>query len=135
MEKGLVIKADNNKITIRFATTEACQKCGACLIKDNQAILPDIDNNVKAKVGDSVLIENKPSNMVTAALIIYLIPVIFLIGGYFLSLLIVNYLQIADKFAALGAIIAFALSFFLVSFIDKRLSKSSKFKPLAIKKL
>lgn len=135
MEKGLVIKADNDKMTVRFSTTEACQKCGACLIKDNQAILPNIDNSVGAKVGDRVVIENKPRNSVTAALIIYLVPVIFLIAGYFLSLLIVNFLQIADKFAVLGAIIAFAFSFFLISLIDKHLSKSSKFKPVAVKKL
>lgn len=135
MEKGLVVKADNKKMTIRFGSTEACKKCGACQIKDDQAILAGVDNTVDAKVGDTVAIENKPSTMVMAAVIIYLLPVIFLIGGYFLSLFIVNSLNFNDKYAVLGALFTFALSFYVVTLIDKRLNKSSTFKPIAIKKL
>lgn len=135
MEKGLVVDTQNNKMTIRLASSEACKSCGGCLIKDGQAILEDIENSVSAQKGDTVIIENKPANVITAASIIYLIPVVALIGGYFSGLLLVNLLQLAEKFAVLIALAIFTCSFFLISIIDKRFAKNSNFKPVVVKKL
>jgi len=135
MEKGLVVKADNDKITIRMAATEACKKCGCCSIKDDKAFIENLDNSIEAQVGDAVFIENKPSNTLTAASIIYLLPIVLLIGGYFLSLLLVKLLRLDEKFAVLGAIILFALSFPLISVIDKQLAKKNTFKPVIHKKI
>jgi len=134
MEKGLVVKADEDKITVRMTATEACNKCGGCSIKEGQSFL-DIDNTVKASVGDTVLIENKSSNVLTAASIIYLLPIVLLVGGYFLSLLLVKILGLGEKYAVLGAILAFALSFPLISLIDKQLAKKNTFKPLIVRKI
>lgn len=135
MEKGLVIETQNNKMTVRFTSSEACKKCGGCAVKDGYAVLSDLDNTVDAKVGDTVVMENNAGNMLTAASIIYLIPVAALVGGYFTGLFFSSLINVSEKFAVFTALLVFGLSFFVISNIDKRFAKKPSFQPKIIKKI
>ncbi|TET53750.1 MAG: hypothetical protein E3J54_03530 [Actinobacteria bacterium] len=135
MEKGLVINSKDNKVTIRLEATDACKRCAGCEIVGNEAILKDVENKVRAKKGDTVLIDNKPKNIMIGAIIVYLLPLIFLIAGYFIGLLIVRALSLSTDIAILFALLVFALSFPAVRIIDRRLEKNKSFKPIVVKKL
>ena len=135
MEKGTVIDIKGKKMTMRLETNETCKHCGGCEIVGDQAILADIDNTVGAKKGDMVLIENKAQSIVIAALLIYIMPLIFLVGGYFLGLLATDYFGVDNNWAIFVGLFTLAASFFLVRIIDKRIGKNQNFKPYAIRKL
>lgn len=130
-----MIDTKENKVTIRLAATEACNNCAGCEIIDDQAILKDIENSLKVKKGDTVLIDNKPKNIIMGAVIVYLLPLIFIVVGYFIGVLIVAGLNIVKDFAILIALIMLVLAFPVVRIIDNRLSRKSTFKPVLAKKL
>ena len=135
MEKGTVIEIKGNKMTMRLEANEACKRCGGCAIIDGQAILSDVENTVEAQKGDRVLIENKAQSVVIAALVIYIVPLIFLVAGYFLGLLLTNYLRIDSNWAIFMGLISLTIGFFLVKIIDRRIGSNQNFKPYVLRKL
>ncbi len=135
MEKGIVVEAQNNKISVRFSTSEACKKCGACDVGSGQPVMSDIDNTVNATVGDTVFIQNNDNSMLKAASIIYLIPVAAIIGGYFIGSVLLGLIGLAAKYAVLFALSFFFASFFAISMIDKKLADNVNFKPVVVKKM
>lgn len=135
MEKGLVVKEENNLLTIRMKAIQACYKCSGCTSDGNQALLEGVKNTVRASVGDYVLIDIKQSNLVTAGFIIYVLPVIFLITGYFLGTIVTGSIGVAEKFAVLISMSSFIASFFIISIMDKQIKKRANFKPILARKL
>ncbi|PRX28620.1 RseC/MucC-like positive regulator of sigma(E) [Orenia metallireducens] len=71
---------NEHKVEVVIKKHSACGKCGGCHKGDDMKLI--VDNDLKAKLGDMVILEMKESNLLNAALFIYLLPLVGLVIGY-----------------------------------------------------
>lgn len=83
MEKeALVIAVEDGSARVRMMRHSACAKCGACTmggVPEMELVLP---TGLKLQPGDRVLITMNSAEFLRAAILVYLIPLIFFILGY-----------------------------------------------------
>jgi sigma-E factor negative regulatory protein RseC len=111
----------------------ACEECpsyGNCesgeetQMKETVAI-----NKINAKIGDSVIMELPAGKTLTSAFVIYILPIILLIVGYFVG----DALFDNEIGAIIGSLLFFVTSFFILRFINRYLNNIDSFKPIIIK--
>ncbi len=113
-EVGRVVEVKENLVKVVIPTKEACQKCGACLLTAlGKEAVAEAENKAQARVGDMVKVEIKEKTALTAAFILYVIPLIFFFLGYFFGL----YLGKTTGKTGEGMAILFAFLFLFLSFL------------------
>ena len=84
---GRVIKsAEGDKAVVKIRQNSACGKCGKCsfMIADSSGeMLVEAINPVGAQSGQLVKIESKSADVLMAAFLAYIFPLIGLVGGLF----------------------------------------------------
>lgn len=103
-----------------------CKGCGSsCDIPAHIVTLP---NKINASIGDFVEIKGEPKKLLKYAMIVYMVPFIFLIAGivvgnnYFKSIGNPNY----ELWSFLTGLISITVSYFFIRIIDKRISKKDE---------
>ncbi|MDR2903583.1 MAG: SoxR reducing system RseC family protein [Clostridiales bacterium] len=134
-ETGIVLAVQGEALKISMIRTEACAKCRACIAgMTQQEMIIYAKNDCGAKPGDQVVIALGEGTLLSAALIVYGIPCLFLLGGFFLSdwLLRLSGMQNYEVISFFAGILCLLVSYFLIS---KRESsfKSKKYEPVATK--
>ena len=128
-ERGVVSKIKGNKATVQFERHSACDKCHMCAVtKDTMKVEVTLDNTLGANVGDFVEVEMGERYVLTAAAIVYVIPLVLIGVGIGVGTLI-N--ELAQVLMALGGlIIGFAIAILLDKFvIRKKKGFSPRMKP------
>ncbi|AGB42014.1 Positive regulator of sigma E activity [Halobacteroides halobius DSM 5150] len=105
-----VIDVKGQTATVRVTKHSSCDKCGECSNADDLTLT--VTNDIEAKAGDMVTLEMKGSNISSAAVVVYLVPILGLIGGYILAPTL--------GLVAEGFKIMLGLLFMLLSFITAR---------------
>ncbi|NLJ84512.1 MAG: SoxR reducing system RseC family protein [Halanaerobiaceae bacterium] len=132
-EIGLVLENIGEEALVKITRHSLCSRCkNKCQLAGNTHESAEMQISVKnpigASKGDRVRIEMGEQSLVIASMIIYLIPLISLIAGYFAG---INLFPAAGEGAGVGAAIFFlALSFVLVNRIDKFLGRNQKYQPV-----
>ncbi|MFH1541385.1 MAG: SoxR reducing system RseC family protein [Elusimicrobiota bacterium] len=121
-EVATVVSILNNKLTLSFSRQKICKKCGICQkSKDNQMYL-EIENSIDAKVGNTVLLKIKPSNL-KISFIIYGLPILFFIVGIFIGIFLFR----KDLYGFFTGVLFLIFSILLVkNFADKHKLKIEK---------
>jgi sigma-E factor negative regulatory protein RseC len=90
MEKlieGVVIESAGDTAKVRCSIHSDCENCGVC--PGSNAMIIDVINEIGVEAGQQVLVENRESNMLLAAFLIYILPLLAIgcgIGlGYYIS--------------------------------------------------
>lgn len=78
------------------------------------------------KIGDRVKIKTEDKYVITSAFILYIVPVIALIGGYFLGGLISS----SEVFKIIFGFLFMGVSFLVNRFIDKRVRFPQVIEPI-----
>lgn len=138
VHEGKVIDIKGDKAKIEIQRGSACNHCGGCKIGDkNHHFVLNIENKIGVKVGDIVEVDMENQNIVTASLIIYLIPLFSLLIGAILggkvamNLNIINY---KDIISALSGIMFLIFSFLGIHLLEPKFKKDLNFSPI-IKKI
>lgn len=135
-EKACVVDINGNQAKVVVNRHSACSKCDKdCILgmeesHEQDSIYVEVNNDKNAEVGDTVSIELKDSSLVMGSLIIYLIPLLFFVGGYFVGIRL-NFLTGSISQELTGIISSFVflyLSFLITRKIDKKISKTNKFR-------
>lgn len=87
-EQGLVLENRGDEALVKITRHSLCSRCAqkcpmASMEHETDEIEVLVSNPVGAEKGQLVKIEMGEKSLVTASLLIYLVPVIFLIAGYF----------------------------------------------------
>ncbi len=117
LERGVVAKVKGNKATVRFDRKSACDSCHMCAVtKDGMKVEVVVENKLHAVVGDFVSVEMGEKFVLTAALIVYIIPLILVGIGIGVGSLFSETVQIilAMSGLVLGFVIAFLLDHFVI---------------------
>lgn len=113
---GRVVRVEGDIVEIAVPRSERCKSCGICPIASDGTILLKVKLDGQVKVGDEVKVMTKDRYVILSAFIVYIIPVIALIIGYFLgdSLFSSEPLKIGFGFLFMG------ISFLINRIIDKK---------------
>lgn len=121
-EIGQIIKTDGKTATVRIDKKDECSKCGMCLFPKNANHI-DLEalNPIGAKEGDSVEVVRNEGGKLLSALLVFLIPLLLIIGS-----VIATYLTKKDEiWILILSAISVVAWFIILSFIDKKIK--SKF--------
>ena len=124
IEKGKIVKIKGDKATVQFDRKSACDSCHMCaVVKDPMKVQIVVKNTLNLSVGDYVAVEMGQRYVVTAAAIVYMIPLALTGAGIGLGTLISELWQVV--FAFIGLIIGFGIAIVL----DKVLKNKKGFTP------
>ena len=82
---GKIIAIEGDTATVAFTRSSMCEKCGACKLSGDGRMEIQVQNTLKAKMGDTVELSVPPSSMLLAGLLVYILPLIALIAGVWLG--------------------------------------------------
>lgn len=120
--EGVVISLDGKIAKVRASRHSDCDSCGAC--PGDKATIMDVYNRVDARVGQRVIIEIPEANMLKAAFVVYMLPLLTIFVGYLIGVWISQkYGSPALLTEVCTSIAAFALTLVYIKFFDRSMSK------------
>ena len=127
--EGVVIETFGDMAKVKSSRHGDCKNCGACP-GDNATVL-DVQNPLGAKPGQRVSFEIKETNMLKAAFVVYIMPLIAMflgaVAGFWLGEKIG---KPTVMFQIGGGILAFMLSIVYVKIFDKSAHGDKKMLPI-----
>lgn len=117
---GTVTDIQGEKVKVALIRGSGCKSCslnGFCFSKNTAAEFI-LDTQIPLQVGDRVQLEISAASRILSSLLIFLLPVLLLFGGYGIGTIFWG-----ELLAILTGFIFFALSFFIISMVDKRFGK------------
>lgn len=134
-EIARVIEDRGDTVLVRLERHSGCarcrHKCGLTVSHDISHVVMEVDNRLGARCGQKVKLEVADESGVLAALIVFLLPLICMLLGYFVGMWIATFFGVAFR-ETLGAITSVAflmLWFVLVKLMDGFLVFSLRFQP------
>ena len=134
-EKGKVVTIKGEKVRVVLPSSKGCEKCGLCKkVSDN---LMEIELYYKGdiKPGSNVRIYISPSVIIFSSFMLYILPLIFLVAGYYVGKLFDIHLLLKSKgelFPALFSFLFLFTSFIPIHLVDKIKRKDKNFRAFAI---
>lgn len=133
VEKGRVIELTPKGAKIEVTPSPICGSCAqaeACSASREKTKIILAQNPIGAKIGDLVKIELKEKSRTTAVLLVFGLPIFFLLIG-----IIVGEIIAGDKLAISLGGSGLVIAFILIKLIDRWLSKKTSFLPTIIERV
>lgn len=126
-QKGYIVEiVDEKTVKLKMQQHSACASCGKCASStDKKDIIVEADNNIGARVGDYVEVNMDSMNVIKAASIVYVIPLVVLLGGTIIPYSILISMNIDLNIELISGIIGMVLTVITYLIIK---SKDSKFR-------
>lgn len=129
---GIVLEASENLARVKVNRHGECSNCGAC--PGDSAMIMDVKNKICAKPGQRVLIEVPEFNVVKAAFIVYILPIISAILGFSAGYGISVETGLNKKIIeAVFSIIFFIAASLIIKIFDNSLKNGASTQPEIIK--
>ncbi|MBU0671671.1 MAG: SoxR reducing system RseC family protein [Candidatus Margulisbacteria bacterium] len=114
-EQGIVTKTvSGNIVEVACQKTESCAKCGLCHEAAEGMLAIEAINAVGAKLNDTVEIEIPSVEMIKGSIVIFLLPIFFLMVGY-----LIGYKIGQETFGIISALLFAASSLLVIKWYDK----------------
>jgi len=121
--EGIIIALDGKIAKVRASRHSDCENCGAC--PGDMATVMDVYNPVDAKVGQRVVIKIPEANMLKAAFIVYLLPLLTTFMGFLIGLWISQKYGFPALLSEVSlSIVAFVLTLLYIKYFDRSMSKT-----------
>jgi len=137
-KSGYVVGVDGERAKVQLLKHTACGDCGACQLgKENLELQVDAINKIGAKVGDTVELNMETVNVLRAAAIIYVIPLIGLLAGVFAGLKLMGFDDMAngELYALIFGFFIMGICFLFIKLNEKKLHKSERYTSVITKVL
>lgn len=130
-EQGEVVSVHGNTATVKIKASESCEKCRLCKRISSTEMIVDALFTRPVHEGDRVVISIKPGTIVKSAVILYILPLIGLVIGYYFGKFISSTLRIMIKgelFPASMSLIFLFLTFIPIRLYDRKMQRDSRFR-------
>ena len=121
---GLVISIQGEDAIVQMKRTSACSQCGACAPSfadpNGQEIQIEVKNTINAVPGDKVRITMEPGIYLYALGILYGIPFVFMLTGFFGGTFLGNLFNFGDFSALVGFFSGVALAYLSLRIIKAK---------------
>lgn len=129
----VVALCEKGRALVRTRRHSSCSKCGACGLSGE---LPDLEietvNLIDAQPGDIVIVSMESRNVLVAALLVYIVPLLVFIGGLlvgrFAGARLFPELR-SEWFSVAVGVLLMGASYFFLSSYDRRASRRGKYMP------
>jgi sigma-E factor negative regulatory protein RseC len=130
-QEGEVVAVHDGSATVRVSANKNCDRCGICeRVSDTEMVVEAITSR-RLKAGEKVILEVSPGAIVTSATILYIIPLIGLVAGYYVSGTVLRMAGIELKgelVPALCSIAALFLCFVPIRLCDVSRRKKNRYR-------
>jgi sigma-E factor negative regulatory protein RseC len=124
---GIVVEVNGRNAVVRFERSKECGKCRGCTMIGDKESAVEIKNTLNAEVGDTVGIELHARSVITASLLLYVIPLAALILGLFL------FMPLGELWATVGGIACALLVYAVIKLFEPYFKQTGEFDPKMIK--
>src|SRR6056297_2319664 len=134
-EKARVIKKEDGQSLVQIIRVSACSHCDEkCMLAEDSHEMEEmevlVNDPIGAEVGSMVELEMGTKPILFSAFIVYLLPLVAIVAGYFAGSSVLNIFFANSEIAGiLGSIISFFLSFLILRAFDKKAGSKSYFHP------
>lgn len=135
-ECGIVIKVEGKYVYVQADAISFCSSCSnhECSMRQTKGRELLIENTMGAGIGDRVFFVIPSRGIVLASVVLYGIPIIFLIAGILLgSLISLSIFQDREISGIVIGIAFLSLSFFVMRFASKRIVQYNQVTPTMVK--
>jgi sigma-E factor negative regulatory protein RseC len=139
-EEGVVLSVRHNTAMVKTTRSSACEACSAKSSCHSVGGGKDMEvealNQTTANVGDRVLIGFETASLYKAAFLLYVFPIIAMLGGGLGGAALSPSLVLNESVAAaIGAFLCFGVAFVIVRLTGTRLAEKTSYKPKIIRVL
>ncbi len=128
-QEGVVLEVNGRRAKVKTSRHNDCESCGAC--PGNSAIVLDAYNPLGAKPGQRVQVEIQEVNMLKAAFIVYLLPLLAIFAGVVAGGAVAGYFGIGVMIPrVVGGLAAFMLSIWYIKYFDYSARTDEKMQPI-----
>ena len=125
---GVVVGEMGAYSKVKLLRHTACGNCGACQLGDDQKDVHLVaKNDVHAHVGDMVEVAMATDSVLSAAFIMYVIPLIALFAGLAAGYFLFQSSPNSEMFSGLLGLVLMVMAFFVIKMNDKHFMKSEKY--------
>lgn len=119
-QTGIVKETKHGVASVMITRSSACgESCASCGLCPGQTAVVEAQNGVNAAAGDTVIIDMPDKKVLGAAFLVYIVPLIFLIAGYFLGGVIFK----TEAMSIVSGLFLMALSFLIIAASDRKIKK------------
>ncbi|MDY0087044.1 MAG: SoxR reducing system RseC family protein [Coriobacteriia bacterium] len=109
LERGIVVAVRAGSVDVAIEPSEACETCGGCAEgAAGKRLLQGVVDTCGARRGDEVEVETSGQARRRAQGLVYVVPVVAIVGGYVAGFLLGTLLEFAPD--ALGAVVGIGAS-------------------------
>ena len=120
----------SRKSSVKIEKKDECLKCGMCLFpKGVDSVTLLAYNEVDAKEGDSVIVENKESAKLLGSILVFFVPLVLIGLSIFISFVFIK----KEIWSLFLSIIFIVCWYIILSLIDNKLKGIKKFSPEIVK--
>ncbi len=133
VNKGIVKNMKDGYIEVHLYRDSACAHCSGCGSSSKMGSFFKFKSDQKLTVGDVVTFEIEDASLLNIAALVYLMPIIFMIAGYFFG----QNIGFSENYCVFMSFISLAFSFGLICFFDRKRGKKlidQKIKVISIDK-
>jgi sigma-E factor negative regulatory protein RseC len=132
--EGIVVEIKGAFALVKPMSHIGCESTFCCQGEGLSKVNIEMRNELNAVVGDKVIFEAREGDMLIAAFIVYLLPIILTFGGAVFGYRLSEILGINSTFAAIvGGVLLFIISIFIIRIADKYAAKNTSLKPVITK--
>lgn len=134
-ERARVVKKESGQSLVKVIKTSACSHCDKkCMLAQDSHEVEEmevlVNDPIGAEVGSLVELEMASKPVLFSAFVVYLLPLVAIIAGYFVGNILFNSVVAnAEVAGIIGSVIAFLLSFLMLRFFDHQAGARSYFHP------
>ena len=130
-EEGEVTAVHGDRATVKIKASKGCERCGLCTRISDTEMAVEAYTLKQVHIGDHVELGFRPGIIVQSAFILYLIPLIMLVLGYYTGRLLFRGLTVQGReelFPALTSLVFLFASFIPIRFYDRRKRGDKRFR-------
>ncbi|GAB6087964.1 SoxR reducing system RseC family protein [Alkaliphilus crotonatoxidans] len=131
---GVVTGIDGNYAKVVMQRHSSCGNCNACKMgQSNEQLEIRVLNELNAKVGERVSVDMNDTDVLTAAFLVYVIPLLTLLVSIFIANGVLHAMGVEayrDIYLAATGFIMTALSFLLLKKREGKLKNNQRFIPV-----
>ncbi len=115
INKGIVREVNGEVVKVHLYKESACAHCSGCGNKEKMGSTFEFRCSEKVEIGNVITFEIEDRSLLNIAALVYLLPILFMIGGYFFG----EFLGFSEGKRVLTSFMGLILSFGVIYTFDK----------------
>lgn len=134
-QEGIVIFTDGEMAKVRTSRHSHCENCGSC--PGDAAIVLETLNSINVSVGERVAIKMQEKNMLKAAFVVFVLPLLAIATGALLGGRIVDCISIFSILTGqiFGGLLFLLGAIFYIKKFENKVSANREMKAIILRKL